>query len=940
MKWFRDLSIKIKLSIVFAVTMLTLISICACFLVNFLTRALISEAKERYLQKTAALMTEVDIILAGFYNCIIDFSQSGALTNKENKAEDIKQYLARKKNEHNFDSLSYFNSDRIRIADTDNIGIGTQHPIEGFWLDVLNGKISAGNDIRFGSERKVPVIFFAAPVYGAKEEGLIGAVVGRVNIAQFDRILKNIKFGGLQAFIIDGKRRLIYSNREDFKKRILKELPESAAMKKALNGEEGTVFEHLPALKGEFLTAYVPEKGYGDFTGNNWFFLVSVAKERVLAPILKLRNLFLFLLGIIFAVIILTAWIFGTALSRPLLKLTGIVKRIANEDLDIEIKYDKTRKDEIGQLSGAFETMVQDLRKSTVSVVRLNQEVSERRQMEARQALLVRILDVLNQRAPKVNTIQKIITLIKEFIQFDAIGIRVKEGEDFPYYQTNGFPEEFVKAETYLCGRDQKGELIRDSQGNPYLKCMCGNIICGRTDPKKPFFTQRGSFWTNCTTELLATTPEARTRNRCNGEGYDSVALIPLRSDDNIIGLLQLNDKRKNMLTPGLIEFFEEVGNCIGIALLHQEAEERLRQAEEKYRVMVEYSNDLIWVLDRNGNFTYINKKAEESSGYKLADVLGKSFAPMIPPETLPRITDIFIETLNGKPQQYEVLVCGLNGSNFMLSVNTAPIYENGKSVGTVSFGRDITAHKKMEQELGTHRDHLENLVKQRTQDLEVFCCAVSHDLQAPLRAIEAFSREIAKSGKDKFFDQECQDLFFRITANAKNMKVVINKLISMVYYQQMEVSKTGINMQGLLEETYEYIQETLSGRKVNFQIKAMPDAYADPILLKEVFLNYLTNALKFTAKREITQIEAGGWAEEKENVYYVKDNGAGFDMKYIDKLFIIFQRVHSPDEFQGTGIGLSLVKRLVGMHGGRVWAEGKVGEGATFYLSLPKQED
>lgn len=199
-----------------------------------------------------------------------------------------------------------------------------------------------------------------------------------------------------------------------------------------------------------------------------------------------------------------------------------------------------------------------------------------------RQQLATQITEVLNLSGDKVDTIYTILSLVKEFTAIEAAGIRLKEGEDFPYYETKGFPAAFVEAERYLCSRDHSGEIIRDSECNPYLECMCGNVICGRTDPTLPFFTRFGSFWTNNTTRLLASTTEedrqARTRNRCNGEGYESVALIPLRSENNTIGLLQLNDSRKDMFSHETISFLERIGAGIGVCLAGRRTQEALEK--------------------------------------------------------------------------------------------------------------------------------------------------------------------------------------------------------------------------------------------------------------------------------------------------------------------------------------------------------------------------
>jgi PAS domain S-box-containing protein len=214
-------------------------------------------------------------------------------------------------------------------------------------------------------------------------------------------------------------------------------------------------------------------------------------------------------------------------------------------------------------------------------------DISRRKEMEKQRHLAVRILKLLNRSAADKDLIKQIIMEIKNFSGMEAVGIRLKKGEDYPYYETNGFPEFFVEAERYLCVRDPEGEPIRDTSGSPVLECMCGNVICGRTDPAFPFFTKAGTFWSNCTTDLLRSTTEgdrqARTRNRCNGEGYESVALIPLLTPEGNIGLIQLNDHRRDMFTPQQIRLYEELGESIGIALAGKRAKEAQKALQDQF---------------------------------------------------------------------------------------------------------------------------------------------------------------------------------------------------------------------------------------------------------------------------------------------------------------------------------------------------------------------
>ncbi|MCP4347912.1 MAG: GAF domain-containing protein [Desulfobacterales bacterium] len=201
---------------------------------------------------------------------------------------------------------------------------------------------------------------------------------------------------------------------------------------------------------------------------------------------------------------------------------------------------------------------------------------------EKTQEFLVSILERLNRKIEGLEVIREILTFVREFTGLEAVAIRLHEGEDYPYFSSIGFPESFVEAEKYLCPKEKK---VYDEHGLPLLECMCGNVIRGRTDPKSPFFTVNGSFCTNSTSELLASTTEkerqSATRNRCNSDGYESVALIPLKSEGITIGLLQLNDRKKGCFTPEFIRFMERVGNSIGIALYRSRSEDILKEKEK-----------------------------------------------------------------------------------------------------------------------------------------------------------------------------------------------------------------------------------------------------------------------------------------------------------------------------------------------------------------------
>ena len=223
---------------------------------------------------------------------------------------------------------------------------------------------------------------------------------------------------------------------------------------------------------------------------------------------------------------------------------------------------------------------------------RLEQEIVERKKSEFERGVIIDFLQIANNSTGTVQLVSQTLNLMKKLTGCEAVGIRLKDGDDYPYYETRGFTAEHVELENKLCAKDDQGCLLRDFKGDPILECMCGNIICGRFDASKEFFTQKGSFWTNDTTSLLVSTTEAdrqaHTRNRCNGEGYESVALIALHVGNSTLGLLQLNDKRKNMFTLEMIQLWERIADHLALALSKTLAEEVARErAEQVERLQV-----------------------------------------------------------------------------------------------------------------------------------------------------------------------------------------------------------------------------------------------------------------------------------------------------------------------------------------------------------------
>ncbi len=287
------------------------------------------------------------------------------------------------------------------------------------------------------------------------------------------------------------------------------------------------------------------------------------------------------------------------------------------------------------------------------------------------------------------------------------------------------------------------------------------------------------------------------------------------------------------------------------------------------------------------------------------------------------------------------------------------PLLAHGELLGALSLGTDrlsdlTTEHleiarevadglaiavrqARLHEQVGRHAAELEQRVAERTAELEAFSYSVSHDLRTPLLTIDGFSRMLLEDYSDQL-DAEGQRLLKTICGNSRNMGRLIDDLLAFSRLGRQEMRPEEIKMSELAAAVCVELTATSPERKLQFNLQPLPPAHGDQSMVRQVFINLLSNAIKFTVPKDVAVIEVGAAQEENHNVYYVKDNGVGFEMKYANKLFGVFERLHSEDEFAGTGVGLAFVQRIIHRHGGRVWAEGKVGEGATVYFILPRK--
>jgi PAS domain S-box-containing protein len=383
--------------------------------------------------------------------------------------------------------------------------------------------------------------------------------------------------------------------------------------------------------------------------------------------------------------------------------------------------------------------------------------------------------------------------------------------------------------------------------------------------------------------------------------------------------------------------------------------EDALRQSEYKFRSIVEQLSEGFALIDENGCVLEWNPALEKMLGIEYQEVAGSDFmdimARLTPPDlvrksVLRKKRDAFNSALkSGKSILFEkpteIVMATASGSQIYIEQTIFPIStENGFRIGALN--RDITDQKHAEAEIRELNAELENRVIERTaqleaanKELEAFSYSISHDLRAPLRAINGFSRILADllvlDGAD-----DARRYLGVIRDNAQQMGRLIDDLLSFSRLSRQPLKKSPIAPGELIEQVLVTLSPEQQGRKIDWVMEDLPICLGDSSLLKQVWMNLLSNALKFTRNCGQARIEVGSEQQLNEIIYFVKDNGTGFDMRYVDKLFGVFQRLHRSEDFEGTGVGLAIVQRIIRRHGGRVWATGEQGKGASFYFSLP----
>jgi PAS domain S-box-containing protein len=415
---------------------------------------------------------------------------------------------------------------------------------------------------------------------------------------------------------------------------------------------------------------------------------------------------------------------------------------------------------------------------------------------------------------------------------------------------------------------------------------------------------------------------------------------------DNSIRWQQWNDRA--IFDPnGTVVEYQSVGRDI---TERKEIENALKVSEEKYRELVENANSIILRLDPRGYIMFINEYAQKFFGYHDYEILGRNVVGTIVPETdssgrnlKEKILDL--ARIPGKYENTENENMRKNGDRVWISWTNKPKFNSsGEVTEILCIGNDITWMKQAAEEISKLNEELERRVIARTSELEAvnrelesFSYTVSHDLRAPLRAIDGFSSILTREYLP-LLPPGAREYLEKVRLNAQQMGRLIDDILAFSRTGRVVLNRQPVSPRSIALEAMERLQAEREDREVEIAIGELPGCNADPTMLRQVFHNLLSNALKFTRRQPVAKIEIGSFIDAGQTVYYVRDNGIGFDMQYASSLFGVFQRLHSEREFEGSGVGLAIVKRMIERHGGRIWAESEVGRGATFYFTIPDE--
>lgn len=602
-----------------------------------------------------------------------------------------------------------------------------------------------------------------------------------------------------------------------------------------------------------------------------------------------------------------------TGLDLPFLIVSGKI----GEDVAVE-----------AMKAGAHDYIMKgNLKRLVPAVERELQEAEVRRGRKQTQEALEfshLLLQLANRHTAMAPLLEEFIEEIKKFSGCDALGIRLLDDNgNIPYEALTGFTEEFYKLESPL-------SLHADRR-------MWINVVSGTTDPALPFYTRGGSFYMNGTTRFLATVSEeekGETRNACNRFGYESVALIPIRTGEQIMGVLHLADPRENMVPLGKVEILEKVALQLGTAIQRIKAEEGRMKALESSKAERQRLNDVLetlpayvvlLTLDYHMPFAnrFFRERFGESHGRRCFEYL---FGRKKPCEICETYT--VLKTMS--PHRWEWN--GPDGRYY--DVYDFPFTDTDGATLILELGTDITVRKQAQEELKAYNERLEVL----NDELRDFAFIAAHDLREPLRKIMTFG-DLLNHRHGNSLGEAGRALVERMTNSSQRMSDLLQALL---VYSRISSKPNPFEPTDLVQVARDAVSDLdlaiqQAGGRV--EVGMLATVKADPIQLRQLIQNLIGNAIKYRRENEKPVVKVYGKIEDRTYRIFVEDNGIGFDEEYLNRIFRPFQRLHGRSEYEGTGMGLTICRKIAERHGGTITARSTPGQGSTFIVTLPFRE-
>lgn len=595
----------------------------------------------------------------------------------------------------------------------------------------------------------------------------------------------------------------------------------------------------------------------------------------------------------------------------------------------------------------AFFSPILDKNNQIIGATALARNITESKFMEEGLKLTAQLVDIINTPGDFSQKMAAVTASLQEWSHCEAVGIRLHDGDDYPYYNSSGFPPQFIEKETHLCAHDAEGKLIRDNAGNPVLECMCGNILSGRFDPARPYFTANGSFWTNSTTALLAGMDAKQIltlRNRCNTEGYESVALIPLRSGDQVYGLLQFNDRRQNRFNAALIDHFEKLAGSLTMALTQRQMKEELLANKDRHNILF-MDSPVAYMILRDGVFVDCNKMTEAMFHCKREEIIGRSPA-QISPEFQPdgiRSTDAALVKINEAIEKghtsFEWVHRRADGTDFIVEVALTSTVLERKTTIFASF-KDITERKRVEQEVQKKNEELFKLNVEKDK----FFSIIAHDLRSPFNSFLGLTQIMAEE-LPNLSSEEVQKLAVGMRNSATNLYRLLENLLHWSKMKQglIPFNPSVVKLLPVVVESMAIMVDPAQqkGIEILCDIPEDIEVFGDSNMLQTIIRNLVSNALKFTTAGGRIQIKAKNTTQRNVEIA-ITDSGIGMNSEIMDNLFRIDVRSSRKGTAgeASTGLGLLLCNEFVEKHGGKFKVESEEGKGSTFSFTLPGKPD